>query len=315
MSVVNFDLDAISDQSIARETLIVVDRIENKEHTAKDCSGKGADLEGADSKRRKLPSFILKSLSENEVVGEYKYWLGTLNSRDALEELWSRHRKLLRKLAFNMARSYGHVASEDDFLQEAHLGAMNGYKLFDSSKGTTLSTWTYHKAERHLLDEVDKQSAVHVPTQQRKMRSFLAGKYDANPIRRAEVMGELRLKNDEDISKARMDYRLLNSQMTSLNADYSDSDDGTLVLSDLLPDPRTLSQNQLADRMHVRVILETLSNFDRSVYDCLYVQQLSVNEAADDLDVTEGKVRSAKRHLQGIMAMAQNIATAEISAF
>lgn len=291
------ELEAISDQHIANAIIPEATHM--------------IDAQEKRSNGRKLPPFILKNLPENEVANEYKKWLGTLNSRDALDELWSRHGQLLRKLAINMARSYGHIASEDDFLQEAYLGAMNGYKLFDAGKGAKLTTWTFHKAQRHILDEIDKQGSVHVPTQQRKMRSFLSGKYDADPIRRASVMSELKLYDDDDVAKARTNFQLLHCKMTSLDADHSESEDGTLSLCDSIPDPNTLSQNQLVNDAHARSMIESLSDFDQCVYDCLYAQQLTVYETRDYLGVTEGKVRSSKRHLLSIMSKAKIAEQAE----
>jgi RNA polymerase sigma factor (sigma-70 family) len=249
--------------------------------------------------------------SEYEVLDLYRNTTDEYIKREMLDELLSRHKDLLRRLAWNMFSRYSERHGFEDFVQHAVVGAMLAYNRFDFSKSNNgknrLSTYVYATVEKYLLDAINQDSFIQCPSHQRAMRSYLTGKYDLDQEKKLKFEQENGLTDEASRDLARQKYIGLTPEIVSFenelfNQNNSSECGGSFL--DLICDNRAASESDLINRMEIERAVEFLSPRQKMVCDLIMYREHTVPSVADILTdqlgttVTTSMVRSDIRAIR-----------------
>ena len=264
------------------------------------------------SDRMPLGVSALREASEVEVWEEYTRYINTRLAGPALNELLSRHDGMGRLLAWRMSsRKRASLAAGYDFEDYYGMGCqvlMHVYRRFDPKKAklsnAKLSTYAHKWVLNHLASAHDIRHGIRGTTKTREWRMYFSGAYDDDPERKGAFETKHKLKTPDDIARARMKYGLLVIDAQSLEAPLKeegmDGSGGTLV--DVIADPSQRDPNGDVTRLATDMAVSNLTDRQKTVYDLVFVQEYTLQEAADLMtdmgtwgDVTQGKVRGDTR--------------------
>jgi RNA polymerase sigma factor (sigma-70 family) len=228
---------------------------------------------------------------------------------EARAELLKRHGKILNKLAWNMFSKYGAMADIGDFQGYAYMGAMISYDRFNEDKAeqldTRLSTFVHRTVQRHIQSEIDNGSPIHCPTQRRGMRSYIMGRYDDDPEKKAQFEEENGLTTEDARAAAKAKFGLLKDSIISLETPVSNTNDRITVVGDLVADWYQPSQEDLVSRIDREAAVAGLNSRQREIYSHYFVNDLSMQECAEEMGLTEGQVRGEIRTIRKIFRTAE----------
>lgn len=204
------------------------------------------------------------------------------------EALVCRYLPLVRKTARRYVRSG--VALED-LVQVGTIGLMNAVNTFDPDRGVKFETYAYHyvagEIRHYLRDDAD---AVQAPRWVRKLYGDLMATIGAlqQELGRTPTLREIasRMNLTEqgvlEILRAHDQARVLS---------FSDAQDGLDIRRDLIVRQRYVSfQLPVEDRIALMEALERLSDVHRKVVYYLFYLDLTQNETAKRLGISQRSV-------------------------
>jgi RNA polymerase sigma factor (sigma-70 family) len=231
-------------------------------------------------------------------------------------ELLRRHRNLLRKLAWRMSKSYPNSNDFDDHMQHACVGAMIAYGRYDFSKvDCKLSYYVHFSVQHYLLDMINHDSFIQCPSHKRAMRSYLSGRYDDMPEKKAAFEKKHNLHNESLVADARTKYKGLTPEMWSLDVEIEghkhrgSSEFAREYLKDTIVDAKTSRMEEnLILRADVSRAIEQLSDRQKQVcklamhYEHTNAETARILSEEMQQTVTEGMVRSDIRAIRNVLA-------------
>ena len=138
------------------------------------------------SEPRNNMKYMLHTLSDNDLITIYQ---SNLTNTKVVEILLEKYFPLLKKL--DLANQQKHpLTTFDDNLQNARLGAIIAFQRFNTKSGTKLFTFLYTTVYYHLLSCNDQESFIHFPSNLRKFKSALGGKYDDNEFLKNKILNQ-----------------------------------------------------------------------------------------------------------------------------
>lgn len=256
------------------------------------------------------PTYIL--ISDFEALEVYRGNPSSRQGQEMLQELLRRHRNLLRKVAWKMALKYSRSHTFDDFMQHAYVGAITAYNRFDFSKsngGTNkLSSFVQFTVEKYLLDAMNSDAFIQCPNQKRAMRSYLSGKYDQYPERKAAFEAKNGLITESARAEAREKYRGLMPELTSLEMEMQShkhrSTEDNFSYVDFIRDQSIDIEEDLVEKLDIERAIRQLTPRQQMVCELVMQQEYTSQETATILSkrlrepITEGMVRSDIRTIR-----------------
>lgn len=256
------------------------------------------------------PAYVL--ISDFEALEAYRSNPSSHRGEEMLQELLRRHRNLLRKVAWKMALKYARSHTFDDFMQHAYVGAMMAYNRFDFAKSNArtnkLSSFVQLTVEKYLLDAMNRDAFIHCPSHQRAMRSYLSGRYDQQPEKKADFEAKNGLTTESARAMAREKYRGLLPELTSFEMEmqshkHRSNEDGFSYV-DFIQDQSVDIEENLVEKLDIERALRQLSPRQQMVCDLVMQQEYTNQQTADILTerlkepITEGMVRSDIRTIR-----------------
>lgn len=246
------------------------------------------------------PEYVL--LSDIDLVRGYRLDPDAPRGQSMAKELLRRHRDMLRKICWAYVKQYPSHRFED-FMQHAYVGAVIAYWRFKIDEGTRVSTHVHTTVWNHLLSSLDSDAFIHVPCQARAMRSYLSGKYDSDPEKKAAFERRKNLTTEAARQQAREKNLLLKPVFASLHDQISADADGTYY--DYLADQTGgESEDDMLLRLDVERAISLLTPRQRLVLRINRLERFTEKETVDMVsallgeDVTIGMVRSDLRAIR-----------------
>jgi RNA polymerase sigma factor (sigma-70 family) len=252
-------------------------------------------------------------MSELDILKIYRSDPDSARGARMIRELLRRHRGLLRKLAWKMAKSYPNSNDFDDHMQHACVGAMIAYGRYDFSKtDCKLSYYVHFSVQHYLLDMINHDSFIQCPSHKRAMRSYLSGRYDDQPKKKADFEQKHHLHSDDLVNDARAKYRGLSPDMWSLDFEieaHKHRSTDTITLKDSIVDLKTTRmEDNLILRADISRAIDQLSPRQQKVCKLAMHHEHTNAETARILSeemqqpVTEGMIRSDIRAIRTVLA-------------
>ena len=258
-------------------------------------------------------------MSELDILKIYRSDPDSARGTRMVRELLRRHRGLLRKLAWKMAKSYPNSNDFDDHMQHAFVGAMIAYGRYDFSKTECkLSYYVHFSVQHYLLDMINYDSFIQCPSHKRALRSYLSGRYDDQPEKKAAFEQKNNLHSDDLVNDARAKYRILSQNMWSIDVEWSldvvieahkHRSTDTFTMKDNIVDTRTTHmEDNLILRADISRAIDQLSPRQQKVCKLAMHHEHTNAETARILSeemqqpVTVGMVRSDIRAIRTMLA-------------
>jgi RNA polymerase sigma factor (sigma-70 family) len=256
------------------------------------------------------PAYIL--ISDFEALEVYRNNPSSHRGQEMLQELLRRHRNLLRKVAWKMALKYSRSHTFDDFMQHAYVGAMLAYNRFDFSKSNEgankLSSFVQLTVEKYLLDAMNRDAFIQCPSHKRAMRSYLSGRYDQQPEKKAAFEAKNGLTTESARAEAREKYRGLMPELTSFEMEMQShkhrSTDDSFSYVDFVQDQSVDLEEDLVEKLDIERAIRQLTPRQQMVCELVMQQEYTNQETAAILTerlqetITEGMVRSDIRTIR-----------------
>lgn len=222
---------------------------------------------------------------------------------DMLKELLRRHRNMFRKACWGHVQNYG--LSFEDLMQHAYVGAITAYNRYDLSMKNRIkvSSWVQTTVEHYLLDMINREAVIPIPCYMRAMRSYLSGRYDNKPEKKAAFEAKHNIRGEEDRERLLSRYSLLRPEFHSLDQPVPSNDAAGVaqegVIGQNIVHQRVESiEENLIQRLDLEMLMRRLTPRQRKVCELCMEQEFTVAEAAQILtqemgqEVTKTMVRS-----------------------
>lgn len=257
---------------------------------------------------RPLTPYELKTVCEITVLYEYHRLKQFSTPNVALQELLKRHDNLLQILALKSQKRYDLTSDYEDKLQHARYGAMRAYEKFDIERAKEskfhLYNYVCNCVAMYLNTASDKDNYIDCPPSRRIIRSYLHGRYDAEPQKKAEIEQRLGLRTQDDQLDLRINYGALVADYISTNT-LLDNESKRDTLEETLLDAQSID---IDTKIHLHQLIERLSKRQQDVVKAVFIDGWKMHEAAERLGITKDQVRRA---VQDIRATLKGIADKE----
>lgn len=231
---------------------------------------------------------------------------------DMLKELLRRHRNMFRKACWGHVQNYG--LSFEDLMQHAYVGAITAYNRYDLSmkNRVKVSTWVQTTVEHYLLDMINREAVIPIPCYMRAMRSYLSGRYDNKPEKKAAFEAKHNITSEEDREKLLSRYSLLRPEFQSMDQpastlEVSGSAQGGTIGQNIVHQRVESIEENLIQRLDLEMAMRRLTPRQRKVCELCMEQEFSVAEAAQILtqemgqEITKTMVRYDLQQARQIM--------------
>lgn len=208
---------------------------------------------------------------------------------------------LVYELAWKLKQQVGHHVSLEELVSAGTLGLIEALERFDPSRGLKLSTFVIHRIRGSMLDDLRRHDwmprRLRAKTRSLREAERRVSQYRARPSRPEEVAQALampleqywRLRDEAGATLVPLDSGMDSSSELGLDQIVADRNQ---------PDPdASLLDHEMADRL--REALETLPQRERLVLSLTYFENLSGQEIAAILGVSESRVSQIKRRALG----------------
>lgn len=257
-----------------------------------------------DNYGRALTPYELKNYGEISVLCEYRRLKQFSISNVALRELLNRHDSLLQIIARKYHDRYNLTNDYEDKLQHARYAAMRAYDKFDIDKARENNSRLYNYvctcASMYLNTANDADDFIRCPSTQRIIRSYLCGRYDNNPEKKAEVEQRLCLHSQDDKNDLKIKFNSLIAEHISTDIPL-DTYSQKVTLSDILLDS---TPNNIDTQIHLFQLIECLSPIQQQIVKKLFVDEWKMTDVSKLLNIKihdiRREIRDIKKKLKGV---------------
>jgi RNA polymerase sigma factor for flagellar operon FliA len=205
---------------------------------------------------------------------------------------------LVYELAWKLKQQVGHHVSLEELVSAGTLGLIEALERFDPSRGLKLSTFVIHRIRGSMLDDLRRHDwmprRLRAKTRTLREAERRVSQYRARPSRPEEVAQALSMPLAQY-------WRLRDETGTTLVPleGAVDPASGEIALDQIVadrnqPDPdAALLDHEMGERL--REALDTLPQRERLVLSLTYFENLSGQEIAAILGVSESRVSQIKR--------------------
>lgn len=198
---------------------------------------------------------------------------------------------LIRKLAYDLARSLPPSVSVEDLIQEGVIGLLRSLERFDPTKKVKISTYVTSRIKGSMLDYL--RSIDWMPRGLRKKMKDIE-KVRLSLLNQDINQDEMRVRIAEELEMEVRDVEIVEREITRdqiLSLDnYLFSQDE--LIDSIASDERT-PQEFFEDEETVaklRAIIESLTEREQMLLSLYYEQELTFKEIADILEISESRV-------------------------
>lgn len=248
-------------------------------------------------------------VSDYDLLAGFRKAPASARGNDMLKELLRRHRNMFRKVCWSHVQNYG--LSFEDLMQHAYVGAITAYNRYDlSMKGKVkVSTWVQSTVEHYLLDMINREAVIPIPCYMRAMRSYLSGRYDNKPEKKAAFEAKHGIASEEDREQLLTRYALLRPEFHSMDQPVENAigTQGCTISQQIASKHVESIEENLIQRLDLEMAMRRLSDRQRRVCELCMQQEFSIAEAAEILteemgqEVTKTMVRYDLQQARHIM--------------
>lgn len=252
------------------------------------------------STKRKLSSSAIQRSTDIELLSIYRENKNTNYGDKILQALFSRHDMLLRKLAFKLSKVRPYLGSIDDCMSVVRISAMIAYDRFKiDNKSAKLSTFLYKTVRFEMLTQADTESFVKCPSQLREFRAYYMGGYDNDPVKKSNFELKWGLDTQDAIDAKKKEIEPLLPYFLKVCDPYFNDED--VIGVQQYEDPTAPSQDSLSLMSDIHRMKNQMNDRQLQVFHLCWEMEHTMQEAADILDITLGKVISANRGIKRII--------------
>lgn len=205
---------------------------------------------------------------------------------------------LVYELAWKLKQQVGHHVTLEELVSAGTLGLIEALERFDTSRGLKLSTFVIHRIRGAMLDDLRRHDwmprRLRAKTRNLREAERKVSQYRSRPSRPEEVASALAIPLDQ--------YWKLRDEAGAMLVPLDgaiDPSSGDIGLDQIVadrnqPDPdAALLDHEMGERL--RAALQILPQRERLVLSLTYFENLSGQEIADILKVSESRVSQIKR--------------------
>jgi RNA polymerase sigma factor for flagellar operon FliA len=205
---------------------------------------------------------------------------------------------LVYELAWKLKQQVGHHVTLEELVSAGTLGLIEALERFDVSRGLKLSTFVIHRIRGAMLDDLRRHDwmprRLRAKTRSLREADRQVSQYRARPSRPEEVATALAMPLEQ--------YWRLRDEAGAVLVPLDgaiDPSGGEIGLDQVIadhnqPEPdAALLDGEMGERL--RAALETLPQRERTVLSLTYFENLSGQEIAGILGVSESRVSQIKR--------------------
>ena len=205
---------------------------------------------------------------------------------------------LVYELAWKLKRQVGHHLSLEELVSAGTLGLIEALERFDPGRGLKLSTFVIHRIRGAMLDDLRRHDwmprRLRARTRSLREAEHRVAQYRARPSRPEEVALALALPLDQYWRLRDEAGATLVPLDAAVDPDSGDIRFDQVVADRNQPDPDSvLLDHEMGERL--REALDTLPQRERLVLSLTYFENLSGQEIAAILGVSESRVSQIKR--------------------
>jgi RNA polymerase sigma factor for flagellar operon FliA len=214
------------------------------------------------------------------------------NRRETRDQIVSEHLGLVHHIARRMQRQLSTEASLDDLVSAGSVGLLNAAENFDASRGLAFSTFAMPRIRGAILDDLRSQDRV-PRSVRRKARAMTAAREKVTQ-RTGRIGTEREVAEELGVGVETVwewNTDVAAADRVSMDA-HSSADEDSVGAWQFAADDEAaddaVAREDLADRL--RVALETLPARERQVIALYYYEDLTQQQIAQVLHVTESRV-------------------------
>lgn len=219
----------------------------------------------------------------------------TENAGELLEEFVLQHQPLVKKIALYIKRRLPSHIEFDDLLQSGLVGLLEAKQNFKPDMGATFETYASLRIRGAIIDSLRKNSWVSRETLKNMKRiSDAIAKVEQQQQKQAtteDIAAELGISTEEHFKIAQEINVLHVISLTDLG-------DENAVLSTELENPQQVIQ-QSSIKTCLQEVLAELPEREQLVLSLYYVEELTLKQIGEVLEVTEARV--CQLHSQAIV--------------
>ena len=236
-------------------------------------------------------------MSNEQLVARIK---AGINVADNMLTLWQKNRGLINKIA----NKYKGYSEYEDLQQEGYIALCNAVDGYDSSQGTSFSTYAYTCIAAGLYRYLNEyKDMIRVPEYMQELiyryNKFQQTYLNENGVKASDQVAcevlEIPRKKLTEIKK------IIGLQKVNSLDQVIGGEDGNLLLEDMIASDEDLEENAMKKydleilKKDVAQLLETLPNQEREVLHCIYWDCMTRKETAAILNIHHGIVRSEEQ--------------------
>jgi len=149
----------------------------------------------------------------------------------------------------------------------------------------------------YLNTASDKDNYIDCPPSRRIIRSYLHGRYDAEPQKKAEIEQRLGLRTQDDQLDLRINYGALVADYISTNT-LLDHESKRDTLEETLLDAQSIDIDTM---IHLHQLIGRLSKRQQDVVKAVFIDGWKMHEAAERLGITKDQVRRAVHDIRATL--------------
>lgn len=252
------------------------------------CRARGASLseEFSDAFSSSASRGIWPLISDHDLLEGYRKSPTSVRGGDLLKELLNRHRNMLRKVCWRYSQAY--ALSFEDLMQHAYVGAILAYNRYDllMKDRVKISSWVQKNVEHYLLDAMNREAPISIPSYMRPIRSYLSGRYDHQPEKKAAFEAKHNIKDEADRERLAGRHSLLRPEFFSMNQPVSDSTGACRhdSLGHQIANSRAeCIEEDLIQRLDLEMAMRQLTHRQKKVCELCIQAEYTVKEAAQIL--------------------------------
>ena len=241
-------------------------------------------------------SELFKDLTREEVWFEYRTNPSTKIKEKALEELLARQNGMIVGIARYVHRAHSQVAKLEDFIGHARYAAMQAYERYDPYTNNSLNTYVWAYVQPSLMTIADDTGTIRCRSGQRSYRTYFNGGYDNNPEKKDafEKRFHNTLGNEKKRMKKQAQVNIINAEVISYD-NFITTDDGQVVEREFSPSFSDEPQESIIEKIDWSNAVNKMSSLQKKVYKMFFIDQYSVKEIAEEIQLTEKEIKQQVR--------------------